>query len=142
VSTGLGARLVVAGASITIAVARIHRQRRRLAAALALHLGAWIVGVGEGWIGLALMGHAVMWHDVLLLETCAFVLRSAGFMLPGAIGIQEGGYVLVAPLIGIAPEAALALSLLKRGRELLLGVPAGVAWQVIESGRLRARRAA
>jgi putative membrane protein len=141
-STGLGARLVVAGASITLAVARIHRERRRLAGAMALHLGAWIVGVGEGWIGLALMGHAVAWQDVLLLETCAFVLRSAGFMLPGAIGIQEGGYVLVAPLIGIAPEAALALSLLKRCRELLLGVPACVAWQVIESGRLRARRAA
>ncbi|MBV8165692.1 MAG: flippase-like domain-containing protein, partial [Alphaproteobacteria bacterium] len=141
-SSGLGTRLAVAGTSVGAAVQRLHRDRRRLLAALTLHMSAWIVGVGEGWIGLAMMGAAPDWHDVLLLETCAFVLRSVGFFLPGAIGIQEGGYVLIAPLIGIAPEAALALSLLKRGRELILGVPACLAWQAIESGRLRARRTA
>jgi putative membrane protein len=141
-SAGLGARLAVANQAITAAILRIHRERRRVAGALALHLGAWILGVGEGWIGLALMGPAPAWHDVLLLETCAFVLRSVGFMLPGAIGIQEGGYVLIAPLIGIAPEAALALSLLKRGREFILGAPACLAWQAIESGRRRRRAAA
>jgi hypothetical protein len=39
------------------------------------------------------------------------------------LGIQEGGYLLLAPLAGLAPDAALALSLAKRARELLLGLP-------------------
>jgi hypothetical protein len=37
--------------------------------------------------------------------------------------VQEGGYLLLAPLAGLPPDAALALSLAKRARELLLGVP-------------------
>ncbi|HXC21160.1 MAG TPA: hypothetical protein VNV13_06730, partial [Steroidobacteraceae bacterium] len=41
----------------------------------------------------------------------------------GALGIQEGGYLLLAPLAGLPPSAALALSLAKRARELLLGLP-------------------
>jgi len=36
----------------------------------------------------------------------------------------------------LAPETALALSLLKRGRDLVIGLPALGAWQLIESGRL------
>src|SRR5262249_30078669 len=114
----------------------LYRARRRIAGAFALHLAAWIVGVGEGWIGLALIGVPVGWLDIVMLETGAFVLRSAGFMLPGAIGIQEGGYVLLAPLVGIPADAALALSLLKRGRELVLGLPACAVWQWREGRRL------
>jgi hypothetical protein len=37
--------------------------------------------------------------------------------------VQEGGYLLLAPLAGLPPDAALALSLAKRARELLLGAP-------------------
>jgi hypothetical protein len=37
--------------------------------------------------------------------------------------VQEGGYLLLAPLVGLSSDAALALSLAKRARELLLGLP-------------------
>lgn len=142
---GLAARL---GAALSLRLDGVYAlirasyaDRRRLSGALLLHLLAWWVGIGEGWLGLSLMGHAPGWLDIVMLECCAFILRSAGFMLPGALGIQEGGYVLIAPLIGIPADAALALSLLKRGREMLLGAPACVAWQLVESGRfLKTRR--
>ena len=48
--------------------------------------------------------------------------------MPGAIGIAEGGYVVVCHLFGIAPEVAVALGLIKRLREVVLGVPALLAW--------------
>jgi hypothetical protein len=35
---------------------------------------------------------------------------------------------------------ALALSLLKRARDIVIGVPTLAAWQVLESGRLWRRR--
>jgi hypothetical protein len=61
--------------------------------------------------------------------------------VPAALGIQEGAYVVLGGLFGISPEVALALSLLKRARSLLLGVPPLLLWQVAE-GRLLWRRAA
>jgi hypothetical protein len=65
------------------------------------------------------------------------------FPVPGALGVQEGGYVVVGSLLGIPGDAAFALSLIARVRELILGIPGLVAWQVIEARRLwRARLAA
>jgi hypothetical protein len=63
------------------------------------------------------------WSESLLLESLGQAIRGAGFAIPGALGIQEGGYLLLAPLAGMPPSAALALSLAKRTRELLLGLP-------------------
>ncbi|MBT6828731.1 MAG: hypothetical protein HOA58_04345, partial [Rhodospirillaceae bacterium] len=63
---------------------------------------------------------------------------------PGAVGVQEGAFVLLGAVIGIGPEVALALSLIKRVRELVIGVPALIAWQVAEGKHLfttRRRRA-
>ena len=49
-------------------------------------------------------------------------------------------YLVVGHLLGIPGEAAFALSLIARVRELALGVPGLVAWQLIEGQRLlRAR---
>ena len=70
-------------------------------------------------------------------------IRSAVFPVPGALGVQEGGYVVVGNLLGIPGDAAFALSLIARVRELILGIPGLIAWQVIEARRvLRARSAA
>jgi putative membrane protein len=135
-SRGLGLALALQLDRLHATIAALYAARRRVVGAFALHLVAWIVGIGEGWIGLALIGVPVGALDIVMLETGAFILRSAGFMLPGAIGIQEGGYVLLAPLIGIPADAALALSLLKRGRELVLGAPACLVWQWGEGTRL------
>jgi hypothetical protein len=52
--------------------------------------------------------------------------------------VQEAGYLFVGNLLGIPGEAALALAMMARARELTLGVPALIAWQFIE-GRLQWR---
>jgi hypothetical protein len=57
--------------------------------------------------------------------------------------VQEGGYVVVGNLLGISGDAAFALSLIARVRELILGIPGLIAWQVIEARHvLRAHSAA
>ena len=63
------------------------------------------------------------WVTALLLESLGQAVRGAAFAVPGALGVQETGYVLLAPLAGLTPDVALALSLAKRVRELLLGLP-------------------
>ena len=109
-------------------------------ACILVHLGAWIVGAAEAWLGLWFLGHPLDLGDVLALEGLVYALRSIAFFVPLGAGIQEGGYVLVGGLLGLAPDLALALSLLKRGRDLVLGVPALLVWQFVE-GRELARQA-
>jgi len=62
--------------------------------------------------------------------------RSVAFAVPNAVGVQEGVYILVGASFGLTPETALALSLLKRARDLIIGLPALAAWQLLEGGRL------
>jgi putative membrane protein len=92
-------------------------------ASFLLSLVGWFVGTGEVYLIAQLLGTPVNWNDALLLESLGQAIRGAGFAIPGALGVQEGGYLLLAPLAGLQPGAALALSLAKRARELMLGLP-------------------
>jgi hypothetical protein len=65
----------------------------------------------------------VSWVNALSLESLGQAIRGAAFAVPGALGVQEGGYLLLAPLAGLPPDMALALSLAKRAREIILGLP-------------------
>ena len=94
-----------------------------VAACLLLNLLGWFVGVGEVYLIAWLLGTPVTWVNALLLESVGSAIRGAGFAIPGALGVQEGGYLLLAPLAGLSPNAGVALSLAKRSRELLLGLP-------------------
>jgi len=72
----------------------------------------------------------------MILESAALAIRGAAFLVPGAVGVQEGGYILLGNLLGIPGEMALALSLVRRVRELALGIPGLAAWQLLEARHL------
>jgi putative membrane protein len=110
-------------AAIDRAVQVSYGRRGPVAASFLLSMTGWLVGTGEVYLILLLIHHPVNWLNSLLLESLGQAIRGAAFAIPGALGVQEGGYLLLAPLAGLPPEAALALSLAKRARELLLGVP-------------------
>lgn len=118
-----GARASERADAIDAAVRTLYRDRGRAAASFALSFVGWLVGIGEVWLALEFIGHPVSWLDALLLESVGQAIRGAAFAIPGSLGAQEGGYLLLAPLVGLTPDAALALSLAKRARELALGLP-------------------
>ena len=109
--------------AIDIAVQATYGRGGPVAACFLLNLLGWLVGTGEVYIILQLIHQPVGWLDALLLESLGQAIRGAAFAIPGALGVQEGGYLLLAPLVGLPPDAGLALSLAKRARELLLGLP-------------------
>ncbi|HXS20239.1 MAG TPA: lysylphosphatidylglycerol synthase domain-containing protein [Steroidobacteraceae bacterium] len=109
--------------AIDIAVEGTYRRGKHAAASFALSLVGWVIGSGEVYLALRLLGAPVGWRDALLLESLGQAIRGAAFAVPGALGVQEGGYLLLAPFAGLAPDAALALSFAKRAREIVLGVP-------------------
>jgi uncharacterized membrane protein YbhN (UPF0104 family) len=94
----------------------------------------WVIGTAEVYLILQLLQYPVSWSDALLLESLGQAIRAAGFAIPGSLGIQEGGFLLLAPLAGLRPETALALSLAKRAREVILGVPGLLYLHLSERG--------
>lgn len=119
---------------------RLQRDVPALLAAGCLHLAAWVAGVAETWLALWAMGLGETWAAAFVIESLGMAARSAGFAVPGALGVQEGGFVLVAGLYGIPADAAVALSMVKRARELLVGIPGLVMWQWAEGARLLRNR--
>jgi putative membrane protein len=109
--------------AIDIAVQSTYARGGPVAACFLLNLVGWLVGTGEVYLILQLIHHPVGWLEALLLESLGQAIRGAAFAIPGALGVQEGGYLLLAPLVGLPPDAGLALSLAKRARELILGLP-------------------
>jgi putative membrane protein len=115
------------------AVLRLHADRRSLATALCWHGGAWMLGAAEIMGVLALLGQRVSLPDALVIESMAQALRNAGFMLPGALGVQEGAIVGAAALVGVLPGPALTAALVRRTREVLTAMPGLFAWQRSEA---------
>lgn len=123
------------------AIGAIYARPAVVARAAAWRMLGWLVGVGEVWLALYFLGAPVSLADALMLEALGQAVRGAAFAIPGALGVQEGGYVILGALVGLDGDTALALSLSKRVRELALGLPGLVAWQLAEGGALRRRRA-
>ena len=122
--------LVTNATALDAAVAALYADRRAIGAAWAWHLASWVVGVGEGWLALWFLGQPVDLATAALLESLGQAVRAAAFAVPGALGIQEGGFLALGAALGIPPTTALALSLVKRVRELTLGIPGLVSWQL------------
>lgn len=116
-------RLMSRAEAIDAALQSTYERRPQVAASCGWSFLGWLVGTGEVYLLLHLLGSPVSWGDALVLESLGQAIRGAAFAIPGSLGVQEGGYLLLAPLAGLAPEVALALSLGKRAREVLLGVP-------------------
>jgi putative membrane protein len=126
------ARLAKGAADLDREVAVLLGQRRRMLAGFGWRLAGWLTHVGETWILLAALGVPANLETALALESLAWAVRSAAFLIPGAIGAQEGGIVAVGLLLGLPTESALALALAKRAREVLVCAPGLAAWLFIE----------
>ncbi|MFO1247453.1 MAG: lysylphosphatidylglycerol synthase domain-containing protein [Alphaproteobacteria bacterium] len=120
------------GISFHAAVMELYDSKSRLAVSAALHLLAWI-GAGVGtYISFRLVGGQIGFLNALALEALLCTLRSIAAPVPAAIGVQEWGYAMLAPLFGMPPDMGVAVSLLKRAREIIIGVPALLYWQGVE----------
>ena len=128
--------------AIDVAVERTYRRAGPAALSFALSSIGWLVGTVEVYWILDLIGSRVGWTDALLLESVGQAIRGAAFAVPGALGVQEGGYVLLASLVGLPSHAGLALSLGKRAREILLGLPGLIYLHLSERAGASAVRAA
>ena len=117
-------------------ITEIYRHGGRVTANFVLHLGGWLIAAGETWVALWFMGYPVSFAEALVIESIVFALRTVAFFVPWAAGVQEGGFILAGAIFGLSPQVALGLSLLRRAREIVTGVPCLIIWQFVEPWRL------
>jgi glycosyltransferase 2 family protein len=129
-------------AALHAALTAVYQRHARVFSSFVLHLACWIASTLEAWLVLRFAGASLGFATVLVIESLLYAARSVAFAVPNAVGVQEGAYILLGSSFGLTPETALALSLLKRARDLAIGLPALAAWQLLEGGRLWRRIAA
>jgi putative membrane protein len=135
--------LVHSGQTLDEAIRRLYARRRGVIGCCLWTVTSLILGSGEIWIALRALGLSATLINAVILQSMVLTIRSAVFPVPGALGVQEGGYVVIGNLLGIPGDAAFALSLIARVRELILGIPGVITWQLIEARRVwRVRLAA
>jgi putative membrane protein len=135
--------LINSGQTLDRTIRTLYARRRGVIGCCVWTAASLVVGSGEIWIALHAIGRQATLVNALIFQSVILAIRSAMFPVPGALGVQEGGYVVVGNLLGIPGDAAFALSLIARVRELILGIPGLITWQLFEARRLwRARLAA
>jgi len=102
-----------------------------------LQFAALASGSFEIWFALRLFGHPVSASVAVVLESVTQAIRHVAFIVPAGLGVQEAGLVLFGHALGISSELALAVSMAKRMREVLCGLPSLVSWQWSEGRRLQ-----
>lgn len=126
---------MAATAAVAAALDEVYRSRLRIGVSLTLHFFGWIMSAVGTWIAFRLIGSKVDLPSVIAIESLVYAMRSAAFFDPNALGVQEAAYALLVPLFGVKLDVGLAVSLLKRARDIAVGIPILLLWQAMEGQR-------
>jgi putative membrane protein len=119
-------------ASLDRAIRASLRRHRALLVTGFLQFGGLLSGSFEIWFVLRLFGHPVDWRAAIVVEGLTQAVRHIAFVIPAGLGVQEAALVVFGRTFGIDAELALAVSMAKRVREVLLGVVSLLSWQWME----------
>lgn len=129
-------RGVEAAQGLDEAIAAFYTTHRpRLILSYLFHLMASLVGILEVYLILWLLGLPISLTTAVIIEAFSSAIRAAGFLVPGAIGVEEGGNVAVFLALGLTAEGALSFSVIRRIRELVVIVAGLAALAVVRRGR-------
>ncbi len=81
------------------------------AASVALSLAALGVGVVQVWLLIGWLGVGRDWPTALAIESLSVLINFVFFFVPGSLGVQEGGKVLIFAALGLPVPAGLTLGI-------------------------------
>jgi putative membrane protein len=112
------------------AIRRLTSAHARLLVATGWQFLGLVAGSLETWLALFWLGHRVSIGGAVVLESFTLAARSLFFFAPGGLGVQEAGLIGIGHMLGLGGDVAIALSLAKRMREILFGLPAIALWRL------------
>jgi glycosyltransferase 2 family protein len=86
---------------------------------LGLHFVGWVVGTLEVLAIFYAVGIPISIAEAVAIEALASVVKAVAFFIPGSLGVQDGGNVLLLAVFGYPSSFGLTFSLVRRMRELL-----------------------
>jgi hypothetical protein len=89
-----------------------------------------------------LLGVPIDLESALAIEALLSALAALAFLVPVNAGVQEAGYAGLGAIFGVPPEISLSVSLIRRARDLAIGVPLLLIWQFAEFRHMRQVNAA
>ena len=115
----------------------IYGSTARLAIGFTVHLMGWLGTGVAGWIAYRALDVPIEFDDALAIEALLSAMAAMAFLVPVNAGVQEAGYAGLGAIFGVPPELSLGVSLIRRGRDVAVGVPILLIWQFFEMRRLR-----
>ena len=106
-----------------------------------LHYVGWLGSAATIWVAYYFLGAHLSFGGAVAIEGVACGIMSVSFLVPAGLGVQEAAYITLGSAFGIPPSVSLGLSLLRRGRELCIGIPMLLTWQGMEMRALRNKSA-
>jgi len=113
----------------------IYGHAGRLAIGFTVHLLGWIGTGVAGWITYRALDVPIAFDDALAIEALLSAVAAMAFLVPVNAGVQEAGYAGLGAIFGVPPELSLGVSLVRRARDVLVGVPILLIWQLVEVRR-------
>jgi uncharacterized membrane protein YbhN (UPF0104 family) len=99
--------------------------RGRLLGATAWYLTGWMLDTVEIWLVGQILGMPLHWGQALAVEAFIGVVKVLGLWIPGSVGVQESGIVLLVRWVGGSDVLGATYALWRRIRELAF---AAVGW--------------
>lgn len=115
----------------------IYARKGAIIAAVLLHLLGWVGSGGLSWIAYRLLGVPITIAQALAIEALLRAVLTMTFFVPGNAGVQEAAFAGLGAIFGFPAEVSVAVSLLTRARDLVIGLPALLLWQWLEIRRIR-----
>ena len=110
-----------------------YRQHRgRFYRSTLIYLCGWTLDTIEIYLVASLLGVPITWSQALVVEAFTGVAKLLGVWLPGSIGVQESGIILMGKLVGLPGTFVAAYALIRRARELIF---AGMGMLLFYAGK-------
>jgi putative membrane protein len=117
------------------AVSAMYERRGAIVSCVLWQLAGWAAGAIQIWVAAYFLGHPVSAADAIAIEALIQAVSSAAFVVPGALGVQEGAFMVAGAAVGLDAPASLALAASRRVRDLAIFFPGLAAWPLLERTR-------
>src|SRR2546422_148092 len=95
------------------------RDRRGFLLSFASYFTGWLAGAVEVYLILYFLGLPVDWRTAIAIEALAVFAKGGTAFIPGSVGGQEAGTVLVFVAFGLTEQAGVTFALVRRLREIV-----------------------
>jgi glycosyltransferase 2 family protein len=115
-------------------------QKPRFFVSAGFYLGGWLLDTLEIYLVAWLLAMPISWPQALVVEAFTSIVKILGLWIPGTLGAQESGILLLGRLAGLPDTLSVAYALLRRAREIVFAL---VGWLMLYArhGSLRTIRA-